>query len=319
MNNVTKEFITIGIPCYNAEKTIGRAIQSALNQDWGQTEIIVVNDASSDNSLTIANQMAAYYSTVRVINLDINIGVGAVRNLIVSEANGIWVAFFDDDDVSKKERVRLQRHRIVDYEKQSGSDFILCYASGNRTYPNGYKFKINAIGSKQIIPKGEAVADFLLFNKRRKGLFYGRGTPASALMARKSTILKIGNFDPAFRRVEDADLAIRIAIRDGIFIGCPETLYMQNATTGKDKTPFENYKAETQLIEKHKKYLRSRKRYNYANDWFFFRYNYFSKAWGKTFVALAKVWIRNPYLVTIHLLRSVPKRIRHELKIARTD
>mgnify|MGYP001416721132 CR=1 FL=1 len=51
MNQSLKNIcVTIGITCFNAEKTIGRAILSALSQDWENKEIIIIDDGSSDNS-----------------------------------------------------------------------------------------------------------------------------------------------------------------------------------------------------------------------------------------------------------------------------
>ena len=50
---MNKPLITIGITCFNAEKTIERALLSAINQDWPNFEIIVVDDASTDSSKII--------------------------------------------------------------------------------------------------------------------------------------------------------------------------------------------------------------------------------------------------------------------------
>ena len=52
--------ITIGITCYNAEKTIRRAVDSALSQDWPNYEVIVVDDGSTDNSLKILRESSNF-------------------------------------------------------------------------------------------------------------------------------------------------------------------------------------------------------------------------------------------------------------------
>ena len=46
-------FVTIGITCFNAEKTIEKAIEGALNQEWVNKEIIIIDDGSTDNSRTL--------------------------------------------------------------------------------------------------------------------------------------------------------------------------------------------------------------------------------------------------------------------------
>jgi glycosyltransferase involved in cell wall biosynthesis len=171
--------ITIGLTCFNAEQTIGRALKSALSQDWPNLEVVVADDASSDSSWNIVEEFSVRDSRVKPIRHAVNLGAAGARNTIV--------AFFDDDDESLPERVRLQYETLREYEKASETDLIACYASGLRRYPNGYELHMPAIGSRPEVPKGEAVADYLLFNARRNGVFYGSGTPTCALMARLST------------------------------------------------------------------------------------------------------------------------------------
>jgi glycosyltransferase involved in cell wall biosynthesis len=309
------EIITIGIPCYNAEATIERAIHSALNQDWTNIEVIVVDDASTDSSLKIINRLLNTHPKLRLLKKDKNVGVGAIRKTIVEEANGVFVAFFDDDDESATSRVRAQRDRILTYEKAVSAELVACYASGERYYPNGYFREIQAIGSKQVIPVGDSVAKYLLFNGRKASLFYGGGTPASALMARKSMLIKVGNFDSSFRRVEDSELAIRVALAGGHFIGCPEKLYTQFATKGSDKSAEKNFNAEKQIFEKHKSFLIKERRYDYSINWFEFRYYNFNGQRLKAIGALFKCWIGNPLTLTNHFLRSAPRRFIHERRM----
>ena len=59
-------FVTIGITCFNAEKTIKRVISSALNQDWENKEIIIIDDGSSDNSQEI---IESFLSNKKIIFL----------------------------------------------------------------------------------------------------------------------------------------------------------------------------------------------------------------------------------------------------------
>lgn len=309
--------ITIGIPCYNAEETIGRAIQSALAQTWENIEILVVDDCSRDGSVELVNEFAAQHPQVRLIQHSRNTGPGGARATIANEASGEFIAFFDDDDESDPQRLKIQFERLVQYEKQPAGSPLACYASGKRIYPNGYVAYFDAIGSRPTIPEGEVVADYLLFNERVPGVFYGAGTPTCALMARKETILAVGNFDPAFRRVEDSDLAVRLAREGGHFIGCPERLYTQYATQASDKSAEANLKAELQLLDKHRDYLASKRRYDYARCWFQFRYLHFSGQRLAAASALLGCWAKHPYLVTRHFLRTAPRRLLHEWRMGR--
>ena len=116
----------------------------------------------------------------------------------------------------------MQIECILSYESSTDAKLIACYASGTRLYPNGYTVDLNAIGSHPIIPQGCTVADSILFFGRKPDVFYGAGTPTCALMARTETFVPAGGFDPAFRRVEDLGLSIRLSLSGGHFSGFSE-------------------------------------------------------------------------------------------------
>jgi len=304
--------ITIGLTCFNAGQTIERALRSALAQEWPNLEVVVVDDVSTDDSWEIINSIASADTRVYAVRHVVNGGAAAARNTILEKASGEFVVFFDDDDESVPERVRVQYETLRDYETKHGAKLVACYASGARRYPNGYELRAAAIGSHTEVPKGEIVADYLLFNGRNDGVFYGAGTPTCALMARLSTFKSVGGFDSCLRRVEDVDFAIRLALAGGHFIGCSETLYLQHATVGSDKTPNKNLKAELQLVDKYAEYLSRKGRYHYARNWFKVRFYHFSGQRLKFIGALSLFLLQHPIAGSKHLLRSAPARLAHE-------
>lgn len=87
-------YISAVIPAYNREKTIGRAIDSVLGQEYHASEIIVVDDGSNDGTREI---VGTYGERVRYIYQD-NSGVASARNRGVIEASYEWIAFLDSDD-----------------------------------------------------------------------------------------------------------------------------------------------------------------------------------------------------------------------------
>jgi glycosyltransferase involved in cell wall biosynthesis len=303
--------ITIGITCYNAESTIKRAVNSARAQDWPELEIVVVDDNSGDRSVEVIEAIVDE-PRLRLLRHEKNLGPGAARQTLLDHATGEYLVFFDDDDESAPERVSTQYRRI----QGAGSGPVACYASGERVYDSGFRMKIDAIGSSPLEPRGEEVADYLLFNRRKSGVFYGGGTPTCALMASTKTLRAAGGFDPAFRRVEDADIAVRLALKGGLFVGCPQRLYTQYATQAPDKTALKNYEAEIQLLDKHRDYLQSKNRYRFARNWFTVRYHHFNGDRGRMVATMAKAFFQNPLLVTRQLLTTVPERSRHERRIA---
>lgn len=310
--------VTIGLTCFNAEDTIGRAIASALVQDWQNIEVVIVDDLSSDGSVAIVEAAIVSDRRARLIRHERNTGPAGARNTLLAEAKGEFIIFFDDDDEGFPSRVSAQLKTLTDYESRSGASLVCCYASGIRRYPNGYTKDLPAIGSCGTgNPNGSGLADYLLFNRRQAGWFYGSGVPACALMARVSTFTAVDDFDAELRRVEDADFAIRLALKGGHFVGTTESLFMQYATDSADKSPEKNLEAEQRLAQKNRAYLRSIDRYYYALHWPKLRYWHFNRRYGRFLLELFGLIIRNPIAAPKHLLTTGPQRLRHEARMYR--
>ena len=88
--------ISVVIPLYNKEKYIKNTIESVINQDFKDFEIIIVNDGSTDHSLEIAKQFEQ--PGIKIINQE-NQGVANARNKGVQYSNGEIIAFLDADDI----------------------------------------------------------------------------------------------------------------------------------------------------------------------------------------------------------------------------
>ncbi|MET9474621.1 glycosyltransferase [Streptomyces sp. NBC_00562] len=92
-------WVTVVIPAYNAATTIGKALQSAVNQTYELVEVVIVDDASTDNTLDVVKNFAGNNNRVRVLRRSTNSGgVGAPRNLGIAQAAGRYVMFLDADD-----------------------------------------------------------------------------------------------------------------------------------------------------------------------------------------------------------------------------
>jgi polysaccharide biosynthesis protein PslF len=97
-NNVNAPLISVIVAVYNVEKYLGQCLDSLVNQTLTNIEIIVVNDASTDNSAEIINSYKSSYLNLRVINCEFNKGLASVRNIGLRAANGRYIAFADGDD-----------------------------------------------------------------------------------------------------------------------------------------------------------------------------------------------------------------------------
>lgn len=100
-----KPLVSILIPAYNAQPWIAATIRSALEQTWGNTEIIVVDDGSRDNTLQIARRFAS--ARVQVVAQE-NQGASAARNNALARSQGEYIQWLDADDLISRDKIALQ-------------------------------------------------------------------------------------------------------------------------------------------------------------------------------------------------------------------
>jgi glycosyltransferase involved in cell wall biosynthesis len=97
--------VSILIPAHNAERWVAQSIQSALDQDWPRTEIILVDDGSRDGTLAVARHFES--KQVKVITQE-NQGAAAARNTALSLAQGDYVQWLDADDLLAPDKISKQ-------------------------------------------------------------------------------------------------------------------------------------------------------------------------------------------------------------------
>lgn len=101
--------VSILIPLYNAEEWIAETLESALGQTWSNTEIIVVDDGSTDESLSIAR---SYQSRGVNVVAQSNQGACAARNRAFREAEGDFIQYLDADDLMESRKIERQVRRL---------------------------------------------------------------------------------------------------------------------------------------------------------------------------------------------------------------
>lgn len=96
---------SIIVPIYNMEKYLARCIQSILGQTYANYEVILVDDGSSDNSLSICESYAQKDSRIKVIHQE-NLGQSMARNTGLTNVTGDYIVFVDPDDYVDKNLLR---------------------------------------------------------------------------------------------------------------------------------------------------------------------------------------------------------------------
>lgn len=101
--------LSIIIPMYNVEKYLDRCIQSLVKHNLKNTEIILVDDGSPDNSGKIAEAWAEKYDYIKVFHTE-NHGLAEARNFGIKQACGKYVTFIDSDDYVEDDFIKLYSH-----------------------------------------------------------------------------------------------------------------------------------------------------------------------------------------------------------------
>ncbi len=110
--------VSVIIPTYNRTNYIKRAVESVINQTYGNLEIVVVDDNLKDSmeSNYIINQIKEMDSRILVVKTDGKVGGGKARNIGVQKSTGEFLAFLDDDDIFIPQKVEAQLKFMLEKE-----------------------------------------------------------------------------------------------------------------------------------------------------------------------------------------------------------
>jgi glycosyltransferase involved in cell wall biosynthesis len=184
--------ISVVIPTFNRSHLLDRAIESVLNQTHAAAEIIVVDDASSDDT---SARMAEYAGAIPLlyIRLERNGGGGAARNAGIRRATGQYVAFLDSDDSWDPDHLR----RLSEAAATKAGHFVVASSATVR----GRKHR-RLPGTEY--PQDRSMAEKLHFVTTAELAFQ----TSTLLMPRKTAAEFL--FDPRLRRYQDWDLVFRL-------------------------------------------------------------------------------------------------------------
>lgn len=247
--------VSIVVPAYNCEATIADAVNSCLAQTYGDVEVIVVDDGSTDGTAQVLEQFGG---RIRVLRQS-NAGLAAARNAGSRAATGQFVAWMDADDLATPERLRVQVGVLASRPAIAlvSSDFsafftgapdfadshiVAYYASVRR---QGGVDRIYA--HRDVIDPDRIVRDrpvLLRWGDIYVPLLHGNLVHPPTVMVRRGVFDTVGWFDESLRYSSDYDLILRVA-RTGLFayIDAPLLRYrisaMQMSQTGGATIPLE--------------------------------------------------------------------------------
>lgn len=179
--------VSVIIPVYNAQEYVAEALESVFNQTYKNIEIIVVNDGSSDNSLSVLQQYEE-----RITLLDIkNRGVSYARNYAVKHSAGQWLAFLDADDEWLPAKLSSQLESIGE-----------CSWS----YCNAFYFGRNLLGKEK---RSDLTTQYEgdVFDK----LILENFITTSTVLIEKQLFVELCGFDSTMKSLEDWKLWLLVA------------------------------------------------------------------------------------------------------------
>ncbi|AFZ37213.1 glycosyl transferase family 2 [Stanieria cyanosphaera PCC 7437] len=217
--------VSVIIPAYNTANYIAHAIDSALNQTLHNIEVIVVDDASTDNTVEIIQSFCD--SRLKLLVNETNLGAGGARNRALRAATGKWIAVLDSDDWYAAERLEKLVHLAQVHQADLIADNLYLIEDGH-VCPWGTLIG----GSGQIIDsvKQISAADFVKSDiEGRVGLRLGFSKP---LFKREFLVQHQIKYDETIKVTQDFWLDMDCFLHRAKFFLIPEAYYYYRSRPG---------------------------------------------------------------------------------------
>lgn len=240
MTAETKPKISIILPTYNGSGSISKAIESALAQTFTDFELIIINDASKDNTGDIVKNFAKNDSRIVYVRNEQNLRLQKTLNKGLSLARGEYIARIDDDDIwIDKNKLKIQADFL-----DKNTDYVLV-----GTFYN----KVNEKG--EILPSNKLPT---LDSEIRKVILSYNPFGHSTVMLRKKEIMSLGGYseDKKTLHMEDYDLWLKIGtVGKFAIIDTITTNYLsKNNGLAKQAKGMDILKFRLRAIKKYSKY-----------------------------------------------------------------
>lgn len=186
-----KPLISVILPVYNAEKYIEESVNSILLQSFKKFELIIINDASTDKTLSILHKLKKKDKRIILINNKTNLQMSKSLNLGIDKARANIIARMDQDDIALNKRLEIQYKFLKFNPKVAivGNDILIIDKQGNVTGKRTYPTKSNQL--KKVIFRYSPFAH-------------------PSVMFRKKAFFEVGGYDPTKDPCEDIDFWFRL-------------------------------------------------------------------------------------------------------------
>jgi len=226
--------VSIVIPTYNSWSTLKDCLESIFRQKLQPTEVIVIDNASTDGTSKKINQLIGKNQLIKLIKNKKNLGVTGGRNRGIKEANkNSEFLFFFDHDMVADEKMLEELVKVAESNKKIGIVTPKIYYWERKDIIWSAGTDVNLLTGQTVFYGGD---------KGQYDEVKEVGVAPAAILVKRKVIHKIGMFDPIyFATYEDTDFCFR-AKKEGFL-----TYYAPNAKAF-HKIPYNKKKAETRLL-----------------------------------------------------------------------
>lgn len=198
---MSEPLVSTIIPCYNGERLVADAIESALGQTYPNKEVIVIDDGSTDGSLDV---LKSFGDRIRW-ETGPNRGACAARNRGVELARGDVIQFLDADDLLYHEKIERQLAVLLESKQR------LVFCDAHRLGESGEELPDHV--------RQQSTSDPVVFMLKD-------GLPTPAALHWKENLVRVGGFREDLPCSQERELHLRLAAAGLEFIRVPEALYM---------------------------------------------------------------------------------------------
>ena len=231
MKNDNRQLVSVIIPTHNRKELLERAVNSVLEQTWSAVELVIVDDASDDETPAYLDQLQKDHDRIQVISNSESKGAAVSRNIAIQHASGEFITGLDDDDYWRPTRIE----RLME-EFEEGFSAVCSY-------------------DRMVMNEREAVWRKPTMITHDDLLYYNQ--VGNQVLTKKEFLEELGGYDEELPSAQDYDLWIRLTRQFGPIRTVTQPLQIVNMEEDRDRISTADQKMDGyyQCYEKHKDWM----------------------------------------------------------------